>query len=168
MLQIMLRDNGTGWASAVVTGCITGIALSAEWLPGRVASHFGANGLANGFVVRDAYLAFMIGLVAGLPALTGLVVNRLVRRPDSVKLPNRDYWLAPDRLNETTEVLTAHVAWLAAGVAAFVLGIHLLVIRANHFSPARLEVLPIVSLMTAFGIALMGWNRTLQRRFQRI
>jgi hypothetical protein len=163
----MLRDNGTGWASAVVTGCMTGIALSAEWLPGRVASHFGASGLANGFMARDVYLAFMIGLVAGLPALTGLLMSRLVRRLGRGGLPNCDYWLAPDRLDETTELLTEHVAWLAAGVAVLVLGIHLLLMRANHFSPARLELLPVLSLICAFGIGLIGWNTTLQRRFQR-
>jgi hypothetical protein len=149
----MSQDNGIGWASAVVTGCITGIALSAEWLPGRVASHFGASGLANGFTAREVYLALMIGLVAGLPALTALWMSRVMRRQD--------------RVDETTEVLTAHAAWPAAGVAMLVLGIHLLLIRANHFSPARLELLPFLSLMTAFGIGLIGWNATLQRRFQR-
>jgi hypothetical protein len=151
--RIMSQDNGIGWASAVVTGCITGIALTAEWLPGRVASHFGAGGLANGFTAREVYLTLMIGLVAGLPALTALWMSRVMRRRD--------------RVDETAEVLTAHAAWLAAGVAMLVLGIHLLLIRANHFSPAHLELLPSLSLMTACGIGLIGWNATLQRRFQR-
>src|SRR5882724_5597448 len=145
-LRIMLRNKCIGWAGAVVTGSITGIVLSAEWLPRRVASHFAASGLADGFMARNVYVAFMVGLVALLSVATSVLMNRLLRRPGLVYL-NSDYLLAADLHDEAERVLTAHVAWLAAGPAALVFGIHLLLIRANHFSPPRFELIPFLSLL---------------------
>lgn len=162
------RSPGTGWASTVVVGSITGIALTADWLPARVASHFGASGLANGFMTRDVYLAFTIGLVVLPPALVGLSIALSLRYfPQFLNLPNRDYWLAPERREETEAYLTAHTAWLAALLALFALGIHLLVVRANRIVPPQLETGPFLAMLLAFAIVMVAWIGALARRFRR-
>jgi hypothetical protein len=162
------RSHGTGWASTVVVGSITGIALTADWLPLRVASHFGAGGLANGFMAREVYLAFTIGMVVLPPALVGLGIALALRYfPQFLNLPNRDYWLAPERRGETEAYLTAHTAWLAALIALFALGVHLLVINANRSLPPQLETGPFVALLLGFAIVLVAWIGVLARRFRR-
>jgi hypothetical protein len=166
--RLRSRSLGTGWASAVVVGSITGIALTADRLPVRVASHFGASGLANGFMTREVYLAFTIGLVVVAPALVGLgIALSLKYFPQFINLPNRDYWLAPEQRDETTAFLTAHAAWLAALLALLALGVHLLVVRANLSVPPRLETGPFLAMLLAFAFVMAAWIGALARRFRR-
>jgi hypothetical protein len=164
----MSRGLGSGWASTVVVGSITAIALTSDRLPARIASHFGADGLANGFMGREAYLGFTIGLVVLVPALIALLVALAARHfPQFLNLPNRDYWLAPQRREETLAYLATHAAWFAALLSAFALGIHLLVVRANRAVPARLETGPFLALMLIFAIVIVVWAGALARRFRR-
>lgn len=67
-------------------------------LPETVASHFGPGGVADGWMRKDSFFAIFlllgVGSVAAVP-LVGLVVGML---PTSLlNLPNKDYWLAPER-----------------------------------------------------------------------
>jgi uncharacterized membrane protein len=164
----MSRGLGSGWASTVVVGSITGIALTADRLPMRVASHFGSSGLANGFVTRDVYLAFTIGLVVLVPALVGVLIVMSARFfPQFLNLPNRDYWLAPERRAETAAYLTTHAAWLAALFALLALGVHVLLIRANRAVPPQLETGPFLAMLLTFMIVMFVWIGALARRFQR-
>jgi len=166
--RLRSRSLGMGWASTVVVGSITGIALTADWLPDRVASHFGANGLANGFMARDAYVAFTIGIVVVPPALVGLAIALSMKYfPQFLNLPDRDYWLAPERRTATTEYLNGHSAWLVALLSVFALAIHLLVVRANHSVPAQLETAPFLALLLTFAVAMVVWIAALARRFRR-
>jgi hypothetical protein len=164
----MARGLGSGWASTVVVGSVTGIALTADRLPARVASHFGAGGAANGFMARDVYLAFTIGLAVLPPVLVGLTIALSLKYfPQFLNLPNRDYWLAPERRGATAAYLAVHTAWLAALLSVFVLGIHLLVLRANRSVPPQLETGPFLAVLAAFGIGMVLWIGALARRFRR-
>jgi hypothetical protein len=165
--RLKSRGLGTGWASSVVVGSITGIALTADRLPARVASHFGANGLANGFLTREVYLAFTLGMVLVPSALVGLTIALSLKYfPQFLNLPHRDYWLAPERRAATAAYLTVHAAWLAALLAVFALGIHLLVLRANRAVPPRLETGPFLIVLLTFGIVMVAWVGALARRFR--
>jgi uncharacterized membrane protein len=164
----MSQGRMNTWPSAVVVGAITAIALTSDRLPERVASHFGADGLANGFMTRPVYLAFMLGLGVGVPALVSLAMGVSVRHfPRFINIPNREYWLAPERRAATAAYLAAHTAWLAAGLAVFALAVHLLVIRANRLQPPRLDTGFLVALLVALAVALAVWLAVLGRRFRR-
>lgn len=157
-----------GWASSIVVGSITGIALTSDWLPERVASHFSIGGVANGFVSRPVYVALVIAIVVLLPALAAFALRVSVRRfPHLVSLPHRDYWLAPERRVETAEFLAARAEWLAAGGGMFTLGLHLLVIRANHAAPPHFEPAPLLMLTAAFAAGVAAWLAALGRHFKR-
>ena len=156
----------SGWASSIVVGCITGIALTSDWLPARVASHFSAGGIATGFVSRPVYVALVIAFVLLLPALAAVGLRLLVRRfSHRFSLPNRNYWLAPDRREQTAEFVAARSSWLAAAGALFTFGGHLLVVRANHAMPPHFDAAPLVALMAAFAAVVAAWLGTLGRYF---
>ncbi|MBS0396589.1 MAG: hypothetical protein JSR54_18360 [Proteobacteria bacterium] len=164
----MSRGLGSGWASAVVIGCITGIVLTADRLPLRVACHFGPGGLANGFMARAAYLQYTIGLLLIVPLLVASGILIAVRFfPQGLKVPDRDYWLAPQRREETAQYLLVHTTWLAALLAVLVFAIHLLVVEANRSVPARLDTGHFVGALAGFFIALVVWVGALRRRFRR-
>jgi hypothetical protein len=166
--RLMSRSLGTPWASAVVVGSLTGIALTADWLPARVASHFGANGLANGYLARETYLLFTIALVVVPPALVAFSIGLSLKYfPQFLNLPNRDYWLAPERRDDTAAYLTAHATWLAALLSALAFASHVLVIRANQNVPPELETGPFLVMLLAFAALLVVWISALAQRFRR-
>ena len=65
-------------------------------LPARVATHFGAGGLANGWMRHDVYLAFMLLMSTLLPLVVVRVTGFVPRIAVSqIKIANRDHWLSP-------------------------------------------------------------------------
>ncbi|MGZ6375538.1 MAG: DUF1648 domain-containing protein, partial [Ktedonobacterales bacterium] len=66
--------------------------LTSASLPPVVASHFGASGVANGFMSRSVYLGFMLAVVVLVPTLVALSGQLARLLPASlVNLPNRQY-----------------------------------------------------------------------------
>ena len=67
-------------------------------LPERVASHFGASGAANGWMTKSQFLMTYAAIL--LPALFlefGCSAALPRRRKRSCNLPNKEYWLSPER-----------------------------------------------------------------------
>lgn len=130
------------------------IGSTASTLPGSVASHYGVNGQPNGAMARSVYVAVMIAVAVGLPMLIVALTAWLPRiAPGAMNIPNRDYWLAPERRASTFAYLTAHACWMGIALAAFVTALHLIIIDANGPSPAQLRMerfLPLVVLFVTF------------------
>ena len=67
-------------------------------LPERIASHFANGGAANGWMSRDAYVVIVLAMATLLPLFIVAMMARLPRmNPRRIRLPHRDYWLAPER-----------------------------------------------------------------------
>ena len=74
------------------------IYVTSRHLPARVASHFDGQGFANGFMPREDYLLLMTALGLGIPLLLVLVLVVLPYfMPTRLRIPSRDYWIAPAR-----------------------------------------------------------------------
>jgi hypothetical protein len=136
-------------------------------LPARVASHFGADNLANGWMTREGYRTFVIAFAVGLPALLAAFIGLLPRAaPSAVNLPNRGYWFDPRRREETLSTLARFGSWLGIIVALFLAGIHFVVLEANRVSPARMPAPAFWTLMALFALAMILWVAALTRRFR--
>lgn len=83
---------------AALLGALAHLAMYYPELPERVASHFDAQGRADGWMSRDAF-AWTVSLTYGLLGGGFLVLAQaLPRFPDSlINLPNKEHWLAPER-----------------------------------------------------------------------
>jgi hypothetical protein len=146
-----------------------GVAGTSGALPERVASHFNAAGLANGYMTRNAYRIFMLAFGFGVPLLVVALVGWLPRlAPNLINIPNRDYWLAPERRVATLAALDGCALWLGCLLTALAGGVHWLVIRANAVEPPRLENGLFVTLLGAFVAGLVCWIIVLLRRFRKI
>ncbi len=144
------------------------LALTANLLPTHVASHFDSAGVARGFMARSDYLLFMLAMTLGVPLLiaaTTALLPRLVP-VDKLRLPNRDYWLAPERRDATLAGLTTSGLGMASIVAAFLIALHLLVIAANRQTPPRLDSTLIWLLVGALLVTTVGWQFLRWRRFR--
>src|ERR1700683_5324218 len=67
-------------------------------LPPRIAVHFDAAGPATSFMLRGDYRVFMLLFAGGLPALLVGIMTAAYSRATDLKIPNREYWLSPQRL----------------------------------------------------------------------
>jgi uncharacterized membrane protein len=91
-----------------------------QQLPQVVASHFNSRGAANGWQTKSTFFTVLVG-VSVLAAVVGFGIPSIIAAlpPQYINLPNKGYWLAPERAAETMGFLTSHFAWF--GCALFLL-----------------------------------------------
>ena len=144
---------------------LVGMAATYARLPARVASHFNANGVANGWMSRDGYVWFMVG-VGTLVSLTMLTAFGSVRYLPSalVNIPRRDYWLAPERRDATARTLMRSGLLMVGLTSLFFLAIHLLIVAANQSQPPKFSSAA-WAVLAAFLLTTGALTLQLYRRF---
>jgi hypothetical protein len=133
-----------------------------------VASHFGADGVPNGFMPRGAYLGLMLGFTVGLPfllALPGWFIQRVP--PSMIHLPRKDYWLAPERRASTLAFMTRRSTMFGAFLIVFLCYVHWLVVEANRIVPPHLAAGALVAGLMVFVISTVVWAAALIVHFYR-
>jgi hypothetical protein len=135
-------------------------------LPARVASHFDGAGRPNGWMSRDGFVLIQCVLLLALGALFGFGGRLLKVTPNGwINLPNRNYWLAPERRAESVAVLAGWMRWLGAGTLAFLMVVFQFTVQAN-LRRGRLDSMQflMVTGLLLGGMAIaVGW---LYRRFR--
>jgi hypothetical protein len=163
----MRQEKGSRLFLAFVACAAAFVWLTGLALPGLVASHFGSAGTPNGFMPRGVYIGFMLVFVIGFPLLMVFVTSFALGRPNArINLPNRDYWLAPERRAETVGFLRACLRWFGALLVTFLCYVHWLVVRANESRPVHLAESQFTGGLVVFLIATLIWLRVLLGRFR--
>ncbi len=149
-------------------GFLLYVGQTAPFLPDRMATHFGIDGQANGWMSRSGYIDFIRLFGLALPAFT-IAVGFLTRFLPAwmINIPNRDYWLAPEHRVETYTSVLGYCLWLACLEAGFVGGMHYLTIVANRSTPAHLPSNGLISVLGIFLVGLGFWIVALVRRFRK-
>jgi len=143
--------------------------MTSDSLPAAVASHFGASGVADGFMPRDGYVRFMLAFVVGLPLfIVGLTTITLGSPRARINVPHREYWLAPERREETVAFLRLHTVRFGAMLLVFLCFVHWLVVRANQSQPVQLENRWFIGGLVLFIISALVWTKALFDRFRRL
>ena len=138
-------------------------------LPEVVASHFVGSGAANGFMPRASYVRFMLLFVVVLPTVLVLVPSvGLNKLKAGIRLPNKEYWLAPERQMETIEFLRQHMARFGSMLVVFLCYIHWLVVRANTAAPPSMPAPWAMGGIGVFVVCALVWSIALLRRFRRV
>jgi uncharacterized membrane protein len=160
-----------GYASTIVffilyAAYVAMVLLTAQDLPERVATHFGFEGRADGWMSRSAYQIFEIAF----PLVIGLIftgITELIRffPAKYVNLPRKDYWLVPERRALTVAMIRSRMTWLACLMTMFFGGLHLLTLEANGVQPAQLPMGGLLMVVMAFLLSLMIWVILLLMRF---
>jgi hypothetical protein len=168
----MSRTTSSGTPPGALLALIAAAAVfiwtSSGSLPGLVASHFDADGHVNGYMPRGTYIAVLLVITVLVPLFMVIIPNRALSDPDArIHLPNRDYWLAPERRTETVRFLSRQTATFAAMVVVFLCYVQWLVVRANTLSPATLDSHALTVGLAVFLGAVALWAVRLVRRFSR-
>ena len=139
-----------GIFTAIVLAAVAQCLFSFPLLPDRLASHFGASGLPNGWMTKQAFFS-VYALMIGLAALIEFYPARsIARSPFRINLPNKDYWLAPERRVATCAFFEKYFAWYGcAFLLTEVLGMGL-AIEANLNPPPQLTAGPIGAVILGF------------------
>ena len=101
-------------------------------LPDRVASHFSASGVPDGFSSKQSFLTTSCILFGSVFVFAGGLGWLLRFVPSSmINLPNRGYWLAPERRAATIGVLSRFLLWYGAATQLFLVSVLALVVEYN-------------------------------------
>lgn len=126
-------------------------------LPDPVASHFGADGQADGWLSRRGYFILVAGLPLFLGGLFWLIARQGVHFPRAINIPRRDYWLTPERRACTSDLLLCWLLWLGTLLTGFIGGTHELTVQANQVQPPQLATGGLLALLISFFLALLIW-----------
>jgi hypothetical protein len=140
--------------------------MSSGDLPPVVATHFGPGGYANGLMDRGSYRVFILITVVAIPSLVGFSGYLVRMLPNGlINIPNKQYWLAPQRRAKTLETIAYMNVYLGILLAAFLCFVHCLVVQANSVQPARLPEIQLFTGLVVFSVAIASWLFTAFRRF---
>jgi uncharacterized membrane protein len=134
-------------------------------LPDVMASHFDARGVPNGWQTKSAFFSVLIG-VSVLAAVVGFGIPRLITLlpPEYINLPNKRYWLAPERRAETMDFLNGYFAWFGCALFAVILLTINFALQANLHPERRPDATPMWYVLAGFlAFALLGTVRIFKR-----
>ncbi|HEX5472380.1 MAG TPA: DUF1648 domain-containing protein [Lacipirellulaceae bacterium] len=126
-------------AAAILFG-IADTAVLYHRLPHRIASHFDAQGHADGWSTKQEFVAVAAATVAFVVALFigVLFVIRIVPF-NSINLPNKKYWMAPEREAQTRRYIENWTLTFAAITLWLLVLIFHDGLAANLRQPTHLE-----------------------------
>jgi hypothetical protein len=102
---------------------------------------------------RDGFVLFQCVLLVALGTIFGFAGRLLAVTPNGlINLPNKNYWLAPERRAESVAIVTAWLRWIGSGTVAFLMVVFQLSVQAN----LRRSRLDTPQFFTAMGIFLAG------------
>ncbi len=137
-------------------------------LPPRVASHFDGSGTPNGWSTPRTFAvthAFVFGVL--LVTLGGIPFALPLFPDSSINLPNKDYWLAPERRARTMATIGAYVQAIAVGALLLVAIVIQATVRANLVGSPRLPAAAIGPVIAVFVILELGIVVAMSLRFRR-
>jgi len=117
--------------SAMVVLFFIGTAIYAyPRLPQRVASHFGANGVADGWMNKETYILFMSGGMIVI-TLLGWSMGWLMKVLPAglINLPHKEYWFSGERREATLAFMKSYSVWVMVPTQVFLLLVFQMTIR---------------------------------------
>ncbi len=135
-------------------------------LPDQVVSNFDYDGTANGWSDKGSFLgAFMLMMAFTLGLFYAL--SWMIRRMGGkgINVPHRDYWLAPERREQTAAYVAGQLEAFGLVTYGFLLWTHQLTISANLVVPPLLPSAPFWTATGAFLLYGLVWSIKLVSHF---
>jgi hypothetical protein len=151
----------------LMAGAVYFVITTTTSLPLLMASHFNAEGIADGFMSQEGYTNTMLALIVLVPGLLALTPLGMRKLPANlINIPHKEYWLTPERRELTFQTLHRFMSVMACFLLLFLSYVHWLVIQANERQPPAMSVLNIVLGMIVFLLLIGGWSLLLHRQFK--
>jgi uncharacterized membrane protein len=127
-----------------------------ELAPAQMASHFDIQGNPDRFSTKEQFFGFQLQtmlVVIGLGVVTQILVLITPVEWINIKMPNRDYWLAPEHRDEIMDRMSSFVAML---FGIIILGIQAgfeLAVSANLHQPIHFDAQMMLIFIAGFFVA---------------
>ena len=120
-------------------------------LPEILGSHFGVTGAVNGWQTKSALFSMELAIIV-LAAVVSFGIPRIIAAMpvSTINLPHKEFWLSPERRDETMAHIRAWTAWFGCALLAFLLFVMELAFRANLRTPPRFNNAAFVPALLAF------------------
>jgi serine/threonine-protein kinase len=152
----------------VLAGFVAYVMWKSAELPAVVATHFDAQGRANGWMSRDRHLYFTLALGILTPLFIVGIFAFIRRRAGwGLNIPNKAYWLAPERQTATFDYLSRQGLWLATLMAVFQAAIYKSLLDANKLRPPTLATEESAWLGGGLVVLIVIWIAGLLLRFRK-
>jgi len=154
----MKSSPAAGWVLAILAGLLILQAVHYyPLMPDKMATHFGSGGKANGWMAKDDFFLMLGGLCCFIAALFALLPRLIAKLPDSViNIPNKPYWMTPERRGQAMAILGRSMLWMADLVLALFLGMGYLTYRANRMPEPALDERLAFLLMGGFVAGMLA------------
>ncbi|TAH36817.1 MAG: DUF1648 domain-containing protein [Planctomycetota bacterium] len=162
------------WLCALAILTVAALA-QAGWysarLPERVATHFEADGVADGWGSRMSLVLGQAGISLAVFLLFAGIGLLLPRLPDAfINLPHKDHWLAPERRAQSLQRVRGMLLRIGCATAAFLLVLFQLIYAANRAPEPRLSPLSWLALalfLAYVAVEIVAMLLLFSRRFRR-
>jgi hypothetical protein len=120
-------------------------------IPEIVGSHFARGGLVTGRQTKAAFFSTELAMIV-LATVVAFGIPRIIAAvPVSlINLPHKEYWLAPERRENTLAYIRVWSAWFGCGLLAFLLFVMELAFRANLHTPLQFNNAAFAPALLAF------------------
>lgn len=152
----------------LVVGAIAHSLYYYTQLPDEVAVHFDIHVEPDNWSSKGAAIASYILIVVLMSALfAGL--GPLLRKSDPkyINIPNKNYWLAPERRAESIQAMIDMMVWIGIATNVMLIGVFHLMFEANMRTPVGMSTGPLVGLIVGDLIATFVIMFLLVRRFKK-
>ena len=153
------------WGASLVTGMLCVLMCGA--LPDTVATHFGVDGQANGWMSRTVAI-FFFGLfplvLTGIFALSIWTVR--ISNGTGMNVPNAEYWRQPANFQRAVVMIEQWMSHLGLGCNVLFLVVTYLVVQAQRNTPPVLNSQAFLILMGGFFVFVGFLAVRLTRQFR--
>lgn len=140
--------------------------IMARYLPERVATHFSFSGAPNAWSSNLTNTIFFCAMFLVMNLLFLAIPWLLRKLPVSlINMPNRDYWLAPERREQSVRRMGVYMAVFAVGMNLFMIAVESTTFAANR-SMVPLSPVSIIAIGAAFFIFMILWIIRFVRAFR--
>jgi len=116
----------------LVLACLLMMGYYYPQMPQRMASHFAADGSPNGWMPRDSFFLLTCLICASSALVTFFAPWQIASKSDvRINLPNKGYWLAPQRRDATMRYIASTMAWFGCALLFVLISGSFLALRAN-------------------------------------
>jgi len=120
-------------------------------IPEVLGAHFARGGFVNGWQTNTAFFSAELAMIV-LATVVSFGIPRIISAVPVLQtnLPHKEYWLAPERRENTLAYIQVWSAWFGCGLLVFLLFVMELVFRANLRTPAQLDNAAFIPALLAF------------------
>src|SRR5260370_37720107 len=116
-----------------------------------LGSHFSRGGSVNGWQTKAAFFATELAMIILATVISFGIPRIIAAAPVAlINLPHKEYWLAPERREDTLAYIRVWSAWFGCGLLAFLLFAMELVFRADLRTPSQFNNAAFVPALLAF------------------